>query len=408
MGIKINDIGGKVFNLTVFAAYCVFCGFYFKAEYPPEANVWLAVLVFAAILLAMRVAAAVIHQLGRLIFALAGGFKILYFEASFFKIWRDGSRGRRQTRFALFFEPRTFFGGTVFVRFKDRLDTPAAVNKNARKFVNQYLGGLAACAAVLTFVLVWGLCCSVFKRFAFTPWHFAAGISAWYMIYAALTETPARRGDFPAFLKNKDGENLALTLASQSVVENINHDCLFDEAANVVLFKEKNQIPWTDRFSMNALSNMALLAAADEYGLPDGVPELFAALWDAEKLKGRPQQERLLIVSRVRAFAAYHMSKGEFVRAKEIIMLAAETFAELYINDVQMRIYMRDILALLDAALGAETDAGQDEEINDLLDLTQFVVRDSYAFSFTYYRETVEKAEERIRTVILSAAKNPP
>ena len=387
-----KKIYGNLINLILFGGYVVFCWYYsyLKPNYS-DLSFFLEALKFLGIFLAARMGTAIFHQAGHAFFAVFSGFRIMYFEACFFKFWYDGEK----TRFALFFDIQTLFSGTVMVRLKDAFDSAGAFKKNRKQYSRFILGGfIFNIAAVAAAVVIYSLCLAFHA--VFSPLFLvslAVMLSCWYMIYNAFNEDMGKRGDFISYTKARSSEDLIVALAAQSIVEDVNHGFLFKEAQNVIAFKIKNGLPWLDRYAMNTLSAIAFYACAGKAEFETEIEAyLLNEFFNKEKTPEREYREKIMTVVKIKNFVAFYALKYGRERALELLETAEGFYKELRLRDNALYVYFCDMREALQETLDA---SGM-----DTLSYTKFMASDSYAMGFKNFRDTLELAEDNVHQAV--------
>ena len=394
---KMNKkVLGNIFNFLLFAGYGVYCWYYsyLKPNYS-DLSWFLETLKFIGIFIAARMCAALLHQLGHLFFAAAAGFGVLYFEACFFKFWHDGER----VRFGLFFDPQLFFSGTVMVKLKNTFDTAEGFTKNQSKYSKFLLGGFIFNLAIVFLTIVVYVLCLSFHT-VFSPLFLvslAAMLSCWFMIYNAFDDQTGKRGDFVSFAKSRSAENLVLTLASQSIVEGIDHAFLFAGAQKIIAFKLKNGLPWLDRYAMNTLSAVAFYACAGRAEFNPEIEtylnsEFFIKEEQPDKEEPPDRNKMLFAVLKIKNFVAYCALNYGRERALEVLTLGEDAFKKLRLRDNSLHIYFCDTREMLKEKLDADG--------LDTLSYTKFMSADSYANGFKNFREICDLAEDNVHQAI--------
>lgn len=402
-----KKIFGNIFNFLLFGGYGVYCWYYSRTNFDPdEINVFLEILKHLGIFIAARMGAALLHQFGHLFFAAAAGFRVMYFEACFFKFWHDGER----VRFGLFFDPRLFFSGTVIIKLKDAFDTAAGFTKNQAKYSKFLLGGFIFNIAAVFIAIVIYVLCLFLPAFpaVFGPLFLVSlsvMLSCWFMIYNAFDDGAGKRGDFISFIKSRDAESLVLTLAAQSIVENIDHAFLFTEAQNVIAFKIRNGLPWLDRHAMNTLAAVAFYACAKRADFNPEIETYLNAEFFAQAVKHDAEQQpadsnaitaerdkKLFLVIKIKNFVAYYALNYGRERALEILETGADAFKKLRLRDNSFYMYFCDVREMLKEKLDAD-------EL-DTLSYTKFMSTDSYAMGFKNFREINDLAEDNVHQAI--------
>lgn len=230
-----KKIFGQLINFILFCGYGVFCWYYsyLKPGYA-SLNVFLEILKFLGIFAAALAGSAIIHRLGHIFFALFQGLAILN---------------------------NSFFSKSVRIRLKNTFDTAPAFKKNGVKYSRFLLGGLMFnTAVILAAVVIYALCLA--SRTVFSPLvvvSLAAMISCWYFVYAAFSDSPARRGDFISYQRSRNSDSLAITLAAQSAAEELDNVFILTEAQKALVLRIEHGVD-LDKEAMSALSAVFLYA----------------------------------------------------------------------------------------------------------------------------------------------------
>ncbi|GHV01101.1 hypothetical protein FACS1894211_10110 [Clostridia bacterium] len=378
MKINVNKTLWLLFNLLIFAGWCVFSGFYVAGNYPPDTNVWLAILILAAIFVAVRIVVNILCQIGQAALIKFLGLKVNYFEAAFF-IWRfDGERGRVKIGGGL----STLWSGTVYPRIKGSLDSAAGYAKNAAKYGKVFLGAPSAGALILFAVIVY-MATKLILKLPLEPISLAVAVAAWYALYNALTEDYKRRGGFLTYLKYKsDGEARLLGIASQGLVE-MPDRFILDEAQKLIQYRIGVGLEVWNRQTFNILSYIALTDALNEYALaPELKDFIYAELLTYESLIGKDPQVYHMAVGRSRMFICARLVAGEVETARSALNVYARLAKEIGLRDTSYNIYFADMNQILN-----EKDA-------DTLSSTDLLFRDPYGRLFKGYREFIERADD--------------
>jgi len=396
---------GNIFNLLLLGAFCVYCVFYSRQK--PDADdlrVFVEILIYLGIFLAARLGAALLHQLGHVIFAVFAGFEILYFEWFIFKLWHDGDR----VRFGLFFDVNALFSGSVMIKLKNTFDTAVNFKKNHVKYSKFLLGGfIFNVAGIAAAIIIYAACLPMSAVFSpLCLCALAVMLGCWFMAFNAFDDSQGKRGDFIAFTKSRDSESLVVSLAAQSIVEGIDHAFLFREAQSVIAFKMKNGLPWLDRPSMNALSAIAFYACAGRAEFSRDIEtylneEFFKLVITDEKetsdtTEQKPdateRDKKIFLAAKIKNFVAYYALYYGRERALEVLNLGAEAFTQLRLRDNSLFIYYADTRAMLKETLST------DEQ--EVLSYTKFMSADSYAMGFKNFREINDLAEDNVHQAI--------
>ncbi|MDR1093894.1 MAG: hypothetical protein LBL66_07075 [Clostridiales bacterium] len=374
MKINLNKLLWPLFNLLIFAGWCVFAGFYAAREYP-DANTYLIIVVLAAVFFAARVLANLLCQIGQAVFIKFLGFKLNYFEAAFF-VWRyDGERGRAKFSFL----PSSLWSGTVYPRVKGSLDTAQGYAERSANYGKAFLGAPLTAALILLAVIAYTAAQIIVGQPE--PVGMAVAVGAWLMLYKGLTEDYRRRGGFLTYLKYRgDSEARLLGIASQAVVETPDR-FLWDEAQKLIRSKIEADSDFLDRRAFNILSYLMLADALGEYALlPEIRNYIETELLTYEGLIRQKPEVLQMAIGRARTFVCFKLIAGGGAAAKNALELFARVAAE-----ARMRtdtVYFADMRQIL---------SDRDEET---LAATDFLARDPYGGLFKAYAALVERADD--------------